>query len=727
VVDRDGVVRAAVAVVRGEKEDKRARAKTEQVNAFAAAFNVGDVVLVSVREVGDAGAVCDLELRPELQGASLVARDGRIVAMVGGNDNKNFNRATALRQMGSTWKPLVFHAAMELGWRPDDVLDNRRGVFPFSTTFYYPRPDHEPEPEVSMAWAGVRSENLASIWLLYHLSDRLNGEQVRVLAAALDMARREGESAQEYRTRIQTMGVLPTRARVKEALFLQAREEVLGGLAFSDHPEDAIPLQSLHYGWGFSSELGRVERAGGSQRLAKVRALAGSFTTLNPMVESCAVQHRALSRSIRSGQLPTRQRIPDLSVMLDDDRVHVACGAIPEGYAAPDRTVFEALREGRGGGPLLGRVRLPSRRGVELDDKSEMLLDGRLHLATMETLRRAWKRRMLAVETAGTRDLYDPELLYWHQDFRVLLGMRYVTQLAAQYGVRTDVNELLSLPLGASEITLEESVSLYGGLTTSTAWTFPGVADGAPTASPTQPLLLISRVEDVDGVVLYEAKPESRQVTAEKVGDMTADILRNVILWGTGRRAKGLISEKGKQVPIGGKTGTTNDFRNAAFLGFAPVADGAGFDTTGGFVVGTYVGYDDNRPMVTGNLKLAGASGALPAWMGAVDGLHDGRLLGTPPWDSQQKTWPLTVASRLERVAVGETGLAVAEVAVSDGAPSMLVPQTARLERPLRVSFRKKPRRVRIAPRTAEAQELERKRREALERLRERPSIWDPR
>ncbi len=47
-----------------------------------------------------------------------------------------------------------------------------------------------------MSWAGVNSENLASVWLLYHLTDRIDGEQVRVLAEKLGMAKAAGETPQ---------------------------------------------------------------------------------------------------------------------------------------------------------------------------------------------------------------------------------------------------------------------------------------------------------------------------------------------------------------------------------------------------------------------------------------------------------------------------------------------------------------------------------------------------
>ena len=116
-VDRAAVVRIASSVVKGAAGSRTPKAKTADVDAVVDALPADSVVHVSVRDVTAAGATCDLELTPELQGSVMVVESGQIRAMVGGNDNRNFNRATALRQMGSTWKPLVFHAALQLGGR----------------------------------------------------------------------------------------------------------------------------------------------------------------------------------------------------------------------------------------------------------------------------------------------------------------------------------------------------------------------------------------------------------------------------------------------------------------------------------------------------------------------------------------------------------------------------------------------------------------------------------
>src|SRR5262249_49987333 len=112
-LDRDAMVRAASSVYRGKAKDRHAKVPTADVDAFVAAVADGAVVWVSVREVPPSGpALCDLEARPELQGAVVAVENGELRAMVGGNTNKDFNRATAPRQMGSTFKALVYHSAM---------------------------------------------------------------------------------------------------------------------------------------------------------------------------------------------------------------------------------------------------------------------------------------------------------------------------------------------------------------------------------------------------------------------------------------------------------------------------------------------------------------------------------------------------------------------------------------------------------------------------------------
>lgn len=677
LLDRDALVRVALAVQRGTARSTSEKVGTAGVDAFIDALPVGAVVWVSVRSVGEEGVRCDLELRPELQGASIVLERGEVRAMVGGNDNRNFNRVGALRQMGSTWKPLVYHAALTLGWTPTDLLDNRRAVFPYSTTFYYPQPDHAAGPEVTLAWAGVRSENLASVWLLHHLLDRLDHQETALLAEQLGLARLANESEDDYRLRIQRAGVLPTPSRIGEALFLQARREVLASLTRSAHPEDQAGLASLLYGWGFDAERRRASEAW------KLAALDWSWPTVQALGERCVAERALLFHATRVGELPPASEIAALRVRRGGaGEVQLGCGNLSEGWQvvsaeallgelveqdeeeAEEVDVDELVPEDETG----KRARLTRRalKRLTLPEDGALWLDERVHVATVLELRSALDRVTLEREVLGEEapGLYDPRVLYWHQDFRVLLALKYVVRLAATFGVRTSIREVLSLPLGASEVTLEEAASVYEGLASGQAWAFPGVATTAAgeveVGEPRAATLLIKEIRDADDNVLYRAQPVSKSVSDPNAAAMTVDVLEQVIAHGTGQRAHGAVSVGGAALPLAGKTGTTNDFRNAAFLGLAPEATANGLAPGSGWVVGTYVGYDDNRPMVSGRIKLAGASGALPAWLATVNGLAARGLLGTA--SAPAEGWRRVDPEGLVRVPVDlETGLPAPE------------------------------------------------------------------
>jgi membrane peptidoglycan carboxypeptidase len=720
VVDRDGIVRIATAIHRGEKKSASAKPSTAAVDALVDALPVGSVVWASVRAVPTGGtALCDLELRPELQGSVVVMDHGQIRAMVGGNDNRNFNRATALRQFGSTWKPLVYHAAQLLGWSPADLLDNRRNVFAFSGSFYWPSPDHQPADQVSMAWAGVNSENLASVWLLYHLTDRLDHEQMRRLAASLDLVQRPDEPLEAYRTRIQKLGVLPTPARVAEQAYLRARHEVLNTLSYTAHPEDELALRTMPYGWGYGAERGRTSDP------VRVAALQNAWDWTEPRVAACGTQWATLADALVRGEMPDLALVPDLKLRTDITPWGVACGGPamagwssvsdmagafpgaqpepePEPIAAPEPLPDPAPRRGLFGGGQRGgqepdpapdrprRNPRPARiSGPPIAPLDDLWIDGRLHYGTASAVRTAIERQRAVWEVAGAPDLYDPELLYWHQDFRVLVALKYLAALAADYGVSSEIQPVLSLPLGASEITLEEATSLYGGLVSGEVWSFPGAAARrGQIAAPADPGLLIAEIRDGAGNVLYKARPRSQRIADPEIAALTADILRNVVRWGTGRRAATAIDAGGNPLPVGGKTGTTNDYRNAAFLGFAPVAGADGYRAADGMAVGVYVGYDDNRPLVNGGIKLAGASGALPAWIGTVAGLQSTGMLGPTPAAATTEggVWPLIWPAELERVPAREgDGIPQPAQPFDPALPSILVPRgslTPRIDAP---------------------------------------------
>jgi membrane peptidoglycan carboxypeptidase len=579
--------------------------------------------------------------------------------------------------MGSTWKPLVYHAAIELGWAPDDLLDNRRQVFPYSTTSYAPSPDHQGQDAVSLAWAGSRSENVASVWLLYHLTDRLDEQQVADLAAALGLARGQDETKEAYRLRIQKAGVLPTPARLDESLFLLARGEVAAALPTSAHPEDAPAVRSMLYGYGFDAA------AGGE---AWQRSTAGrSWKAVEAARARCGEAYRALLAGVLPG--------PELSFRRDGDVVQVACGTAPEGYGPlePDLLARDWFFQPRPTFAAEGDLRI-----------------GELHVGTIDALASAMERRRLGRDLAadGGLDLYEPTVLYAQQDFRVLLGLTYVTRLAERFGVRTPLQPVLSLPLGASEITLEELTKVYEGLVTGKSWAFPGVATGRggtrEVGEPIASALLIKELRDVDGNVLYRAEPRQVDVTSPETAAMTADVLRQVVAHGTGTRARGQVALRGAPLPIGGKTGTTNDYRNVAFVGFVPTVEG----DAGPVLVGVYTGYDDNREMKRAQIRVAGASGALPAWITIARGVAAAGLVGATEGSAPPGGWPVVDPETLLRRTVDTARGLPAE---GEGLPTVLTrpaaaPPLADPGELAQLEIREP--RVRVAPRTEDVRQV---------------------
>jgi penicillin-binding protein 1A len=632
-LDASSLSRAHQILAQSKAGNRWAKPGSAETDALRAVLKPDAVVWVSVRSVEANQVLCDLEHRPELQGAVLLTEAGKIRAMVGGNDNTNFNRAvSAKRQLGSTWKSLIYQSALQLGWTPVDLLDNRRAVFPFEGTWYYPTPDHEPEPFVSMAWAGVRSENLASIWLLLHLMDRLDREQLMAMAVQTGLARGEDESRKAFISRIRDKkGVIATRNRMRSVTFMEAKRNVMEALEYAPIPDpslarEMVELMSVYDGWGFEGQRGKV---GGSSE--KQWALEADFRILRQKAAACEQEMIGLRAWIRKQKrtgflsnfgLDTdlepfpEQDFPHLFGELSESRLTLSCHRAEDSHVA----IQEVLPSSR---KALAEIRLVGNPRVA----------GRLHLSTIREL----EAELEALQAMRSHEEpYATENLIFHPDYRALMVMRYVTQLAQAYGVQSELPQVLSMPLGALDISLEEAVSLYRGLSTGTEMRFPGtrylagevvgLLESQEVAAQGHPAHLIEEILDRHGNVLYRARQEEDQIADPRIARLTLDILANVVVHGTGRRALRALP----LVPMAGKTGTTNGFRNAAFLGFVPAQKGL-------FTLGVYVGYDDNRSMRRGNTVLHGASGALPAWIGTVEGLQSAGLLGELDlWENYQ-------------------------------------------------------------------------------------------
>ena len=159
-------------------------------------------------------------------------------------------------------------------------------------------------------------------------------------------------------------------------------------------------------------------------------------------------------------------------------------------------------------------------------------------------------------------------------------GIRKVIDTAHRFGITSNLPTFLPVAIGAADITLAEQVGGYS--------VFPN--DGIR-IEPTY----IRKVTQADGMPLAEAPGEVTEVISVETARTMMQFLQAVTAHGTGAAAAQL------KHPLGGKTGTTNDFTDAWFIGFSPSV-----------TCGTWIGFDDRESL---GEKETGARAALPMWM----------------------------------------------------------------------------------------------------------------
>jgi penicillin-binding protein 1A len=179
------------------------------------------------------------------------------------------------------------------------------------------------------------------------------------------------------------------------------------------------------------------------------------------------------------------------------------------------------------------------------------------------------------------------------------LGIRTVIDYAHRFGITSNLPPYLPVALGAAEVTLLEQTFAYS--------VFPN--DGIRIAPR-----LITKVTDYDGRVLEEDFPEANEVVSSRTARLMTSMLREVVLHGTA------ISAASLKYPLAGKTGTTNNFTDAWFVGFSPTIS-----------AGVWVGYDEKKTL---GPKETGAVAALPIWIdfmrAALAGKDPGGFLPPP-------------------------------------------------------------------------------------------------
>ncbi len=171
-----------------------------------------------------------------------------------------------------------------------------------------------------------------------------------------------------------------------------------------------------------------------------------------------------------------------------------------------------------------------------------------------------------------------------------MLGVSSVAQFAHKLGIRSQLHPYLSLALGASEVSLIDLTAAYTVFANQGQHIRPfGVTD----------------VYDRNNRRIWRVKPEKKAVMSRAAATVMTDMLAAVIREGTGRKARVI------QRPLGGKTGTTNKYRDALFVGFSP-----------SLATGVWVGLDDHTTL---GKRETGSKAALPIWIQFMQAALDGK------------------------------------------------------------------------------------------------------
>ncbi len=581
------------------------------LNEFINLFNEGDYIPVTLSDTEENRKIF-LAPIPELEGGVVILKDGMVKAMVGGYFNRHFNRAVdAKRQLGSIFKPIVYTAAMQLKWHSLDKLYNVRDLYSYQGTYYLPNPDHEPESEsVSMTWAGVKSENLATVWLLYHLTDKLTMGEFKDIVKILGLTRGNNESYDDYVSRIRDdKGVLVTPNTIREAAFDMACKSIETDILFDENLYALDNINRLHLSIDSRKIIGENNKfilRYNFDRLKKINAqMLNDLKDIDLLFTLYSDNPSTIENSLNRGL--------DRLYLLKTDDGHERVIYTENPMDINGREFFKATIN-----DLIDRKGKFSIGDVWVDD----LVPSDILTNLQEYMNKHYKEL-----TGYSR--YDINVLLHIRDFKSLVNLAYVKKLAKDMGIYTPIDPVLSFPLGPNAISIIEGALAYQSILSGEISTIPGV-DTEEGLIP-----IITKITDRDDVPIWEYKPEKKIVLSKTISASIIEVLRNVVENGTGQRAKDAVKmdmdfESGNmELPVlcYGKTGTANRFTNSSFVGYIPGLDSitGEFDLNLGYVIASYVGYDNNFPMKGKSFSISGASGALPIWIDSAKGIVDSK------------------------------------------------------------------------------------------------------
>lgn len=161
-----------------------------------------------------------------------------------------------------------------------------------------------------------------------------------------------------------------------------------------------------------------------------------------------------------------------------------------------------------------------------------------------------------------------------------ILGPSSVARFGHTLGIESTLSQNLSLALGTSEVTLMDLTSAYA--------VFPNRGDRVKPYG-------VFEVLDQNQRPVWQVKPQKNAVMSRAGAAIVTNMLQGVVSEGTGKKAKAIGH------PVAGKTGTTNQYKDALFIGFSPLV-----------ATGVWVGNDSFTTL--GN-RETGAKAALPIWV----------------------------------------------------------------------------------------------------------------
>lgn len=181
------------------------------------------------------------------------------------------------------------------------------------------------------------------------------------------------------------------------------------------------------------------------------------------------------------------------------------------------------------------------------------------------------------------------------------VGPQPVVDLAKRLGISADIPPAPSIALGTTDISIYEMTAAYGTFANEGVYVKP---------------VMVTRIEDKNGTVLYEFTPETRDVLSKEVAYTVVNLMQGVTQYGSGSRLRHTYAGERrvyKEIitgypykfnnPIAGKTGTTQNNSDGWFMGMVP-----------NLVTGVWVGGEDRAAHFRRGAYGEGASMALPIW-----------------------------------------------------------------------------------------------------------------